>query len=303
VCADALTLDRARVGTFDLIVSLETIEHVAQPEKLLDVFKALLNPAGLLALSCPNDQQLGAQNPFHHWVAEFEELRSWLTARFAHVHYYGEVHLAGTAVWPQRVMEERADPGQEHVPRVRLIDSLPMASAAGFLMACGQQPPPSAEARGALLLDGSAYVRNLERTCGELWAEAQNMAAERRAREEHTRALEKENVELYEEAKRVAAGWQEQTARVVVLEEEKQRMSEEAARLATAWEKQTARVHELDEMKDRLWNELQEVASEHRALVRDREQLENRLRIFERWLPCRLLRRIGLLKPVNSGSE
>lgn len=67
-------------GTFDLVVSLETIEHVKDPEKFLSAIRKVLKPGGIVILSCPNDHWLygpgETQNPFHlrtYYFNEFKE--------------------------------------------------------------------------------------------------------------------------------------------------------------------------------------------------------------------------------------
>lgn len=56
-------------ATFDLIVCLETMEHVADARALLASLRRLVKPGGTLILSCPNDwwyyPQAGQGNPFH----------------------------------------------------------------------------------------------------------------------------------------------------------------------------------------------------------------------------------------------
>ena len=68
-------------ASFDLVVSLETIEHVADPKLVLQNIRALLRPGGLIAISCPNDHWYyrgpGEHNPFHqrqYTLREFLEL-------------------------------------------------------------------------------------------------------------------------------------------------------------------------------------------------------------------------------------
>jgi SAM-dependent methyltransferase len=67
---------------FDLIVSFETIEHVPDPEVVLDEFRRLLRPGGLLALSTPNRDVYTPGNPFHLRELTPSELEDELGSRF-----------------------------------------------------------------------------------------------------------------------------------------------------------------------------------------------------------------------------
>lgn len=64
---------------FDLIVSLETIEHLQSPETFLGNLRSLLNPGGTIIISCPNDWWYfpteGERNPYHLRKYHFEEFR------------------------------------------------------------------------------------------------------------------------------------------------------------------------------------------------------------------------------------
>ena len=53
-----------RPGSFDAIVSLETIEHVHEPARLMREFASLLRPGGLLVASVPVTPSVDA-NPHH----------------------------------------------------------------------------------------------------------------------------------------------------------------------------------------------------------------------------------------------
>ncbi len=66
---DALALDSIPGfdDGFDIVVSFETIEHVDQPRRLLDVLKNLVAPGGVILVSCPNgaiEERMG-HNPYH----------------------------------------------------------------------------------------------------------------------------------------------------------------------------------------------------------------------------------------------
>lgn len=83
---------------FDLIVSLETIEHVEAPEQLLSDFQRLLNPGGVLVVSCPNDwwyyPSSQESNPYHRRKYTFEEFRTMAQATLgtARAWYLGGPH-------------------------------------------------------------------------------------------------------------------------------------------------------------------------------------------------------------------
>jgi SAM-dependent methyltransferase len=72
-------------GAFDLVVSFETIEHVADPERVLDEMRRVLAGDGLLVISTPNKHEYLVENEFH--VREFthEEFLALLSERFATV--------------------------------------------------------------------------------------------------------------------------------------------------------------------------------------------------------------------------
>jgi SAM-dependent methyltransferase len=62
VVADALAFEDAQ--GFDTVVSLETVEHVADPERLLDRLVAALRPGGVLVASVPTTPSADV-NPHH----------------------------------------------------------------------------------------------------------------------------------------------------------------------------------------------------------------------------------------------
>jgi glycosyltransferase involved in cell wall biosynthesis/SAM-dependent methyltransferase len=69
--------ERCFENKFDLIVSLETVEHLQNPERFLKVLSTLLAPGGTLCVSWPNDEWYYGQgvtyNPYHMHVWNFEQ--------------------------------------------------------------------------------------------------------------------------------------------------------------------------------------------------------------------------------------
>ena len=70
---------------FDLIVSFETIEHVRDPDAVLDELQRVLADDGLLIVSTPNKHQYLVDNEFHEREFAHEEFVALLEARFASV--------------------------------------------------------------------------------------------------------------------------------------------------------------------------------------------------------------------------
>lgn len=64
ICADARKIP-LKDASFDAVVSLETIEHLADPVGFLRSVRALLREGGVLVLSMPNRSQTDGSNPYH----------------------------------------------------------------------------------------------------------------------------------------------------------------------------------------------------------------------------------------------
>jgi SAM-dependent methyltransferase len=75
-------------GSFDLVVSFDAIEHVADPSRALDEFRRVLRPGGVLAVSTPNRGIYPSGNPFHLHELSSGELEASLRSRFRNVLMY-----------------------------------------------------------------------------------------------------------------------------------------------------------------------------------------------------------------------
>ncbi|MBJ20275.1 MAG: hypothetical protein CL933_12770 [Deltaproteobacteria bacterium] len=101
---------------FDLVVSFQVIEHLADPTNFLDALARPLRTDGVALLSTPNRTNSDGENPFHLHEYEREELRTLLETRFESVEIRG-VSARGEAL---RYHEERL----RRIRRILRIDPL-----------------------------------------------------------------------------------------------------------------------------------------------------------------------------------
>ena len=101
-CADATELpfaDRA----FDVVVSFETLEHLAAQAALLRGFSRVLADDGVLVISSPDkhvySELAGFRNEFHVHELYRDELLALLAPHFLQVRLYGQKLLFQSALW------------------------------------------------------------------------------------------------------------------------------------------------------------------------------------------------------------
>lgn len=89
-------------SAFDVVVSFETIEHVAEHDAVLDEMRRVLKPEGVLIISTPDrdpyNAQLAEPNPYHIKELCLTEFDALLRARFENVSYYGQRVVFGSLV-------------------------------------------------------------------------------------------------------------------------------------------------------------------------------------------------------------
>lgn len=72
-------------SSFDVVTCMEVIEHVENPERVLDELRRVLKPDGLLLLSTPNREVVVPGNPFHLHEFTPYELVETISRRFRNV--------------------------------------------------------------------------------------------------------------------------------------------------------------------------------------------------------------------------
>ncbi|BAL26055.1 hypothetical protein AZKH_3771 [Azoarcus sp. KH32C] len=85
LCGEAESVDALLGGEqFDLIISLETIEHLKDPVAYLHALTRLRAPGGVILISCPNDWWYyptdGERNPYHVRKYAFDEFMALVTS-------------------------------------------------------------------------------------------------------------------------------------------------------------------------------------------------------------------------------
>ncbi len=102
-CADVAALDGYADGSFDLIVSFETLEHLYAQEAMLDGFARLLAPGGVLLVSTPDRRTYsdipGFRNEHHVRELYRDEFEALLVARFPQRRLYAQKLLFQGVLW------------------------------------------------------------------------------------------------------------------------------------------------------------------------------------------------------------
>ncbi|KAB8054809.1 glycosyltransferase [Janthinobacterium rivuli] len=91
-------------ASFDMVVSFETIEHLAGQVEMVAELRRVLRPEGMLVISSPNrpvySEESGEHNEFHVKELDFAEFDALLKAQFPAVRYLGQRMLMGSMIQP-----------------------------------------------------------------------------------------------------------------------------------------------------------------------------------------------------------
>ncbi len=87
----------------DMVVSFETLEHLAEQDALLAEFRRVLVPDGVLLLSSPDKKtysdETGYDNPFHVRELYRDELEALLQRHFPAFRLYGQKLMFVSVIW------------------------------------------------------------------------------------------------------------------------------------------------------------------------------------------------------------
>jgi SAM-dependent methyltransferase len=139
------TILTAADASFDLVVSFETLEHVAAQEALIAGFARVLTRDGVLIVSSPDKRQYsdisGFRNEFHVRELYRDELLALLKPHFPCIRLYGQKLLFQSAIWSMDDTLRNAvavtSGGDVREPRAGL-DYDPMY----FIAVCSRAPLP-----------------------------------------------------------------------------------------------------------------------------------------------------------------
>jgi SAM-dependent methyltransferase len=206
-------------GEFDLVVSFETIEHVADPQRALSEFARVLAADGLVLISTPNAREYLEDNPFHVRELAPEEFLAALESRFAEVRLlYQQNFLTSAILDASRLAHD--DQGSRLELDTRKLASVEPGRELYTLALCGPSGLPALEADVAVL--SGIYeahhlanaLREAERILGQWHARA--TAAERIQREWEDRAIEAERIQREWEARATEAERQNAELRATI---------------------------------------------------------------------------------------
>ncbi len=126
-----------RRHSFDVVVCFEVIEHVDNPDQVLDELARVLRPEGLLFISSPNRERYVPGNPHHRHEYIRSELQAALDARF------GSARIISQHVMLASVISWSGAPQFEGAQTFRRADAEPDSEDEVYLLAmAGIDLPP-----------------------------------------------------------------------------------------------------------------------------------------------------------------
>lgn len=89
--------------SFDVIVSFETLEHLAEHDELLTEFKRVLKPDGVLLISTPDKREYsdktGFDNEYHVRELYPNEFKELIAKFFEYTEWFGQKLMFSSSIW------------------------------------------------------------------------------------------------------------------------------------------------------------------------------------------------------------
>jgi SAM-dependent methyltransferase len=133
-------------GSFDLITSFETLEHVQAQQALIAGFARALSADGVLLVSSPDKHTYsdisGFRNEFHVRELYRDELLALLAPHFPHVRLYGHKLLFQSAIWAMDAAPRSVSAATIGSAGAEIASGLDYAPLY-FIAVCSRQPLPA----------------------------------------------------------------------------------------------------------------------------------------------------------------
>jgi ubiquinone/menaquinone biosynthesis C-methylase UbiE len=130
--------------SIDVITSFETIEHLTDHDRMLDEFRRVLLPSGVLCISSPNklvySDQPNYHNPYHVRELYYQEFRDQLERRFKSVVIYGQRLYTSSVLHP--LPGAPRETTQWYAGDLNAIDTVlpPLDDPVYFVAVCSNEP-------------------------------------------------------------------------------------------------------------------------------------------------------------------
>ncbi len=155
-------------ASFDVVVSFETIEHLAagdQPRMLAE-FGRVLTPDGILVLSSPNKRtysdERNSRNPYHLHELYRDDLARLLDPVFPHRRWYHQQPLYASALWSEDA-PAAVDACEAWLGSADAVAPIAVRDGLYFVVVAARAPAalPATDLRVSLYTDGadSEYAR------------------------------------------------------------------------------------------------------------------------------------------------